>query len=62
VPERVDATVALVAVKLERLQIELLEPRHEIPLLRIRDDIGYVSKAGGKLLLSEQILHAVDVG
>src|ERR1700722_8995564 len=61
-PERVNATASLVAVKLKRFQIELLEPRHEILLLRSRDDIGYVSEAGRKLRLSEQILHTVDVG
>src|ERR1700722_14073413 len=56
-PERIDATVSLIAVKQKRLQVELLEPRHEIPLLCGRNDVRHVAKTRGQLWLSEQITY-----
>jgi hypothetical protein len=53
VPKSVYATIALVAVKFERLQRQFLKSFDETLLLRGRENVRYVTEAGWQLGLAE---------
>ena len=59
VTKGIDPAIAQVSVKFERLERQLFNPPYQVLLLRRRENVCGVAKAGGQRRLSEQIANGI---